>query len=248
MKRPVTSGAAAHTSLPLSGVCRSLAPVLATVLAVSACSAPTAPQDGRLVPAGGGGSVSTGALGVGLSGPIPYTVASPYTSISQGSVPGQRSGGPANFAPPADQADGFAIAFLNSIQLQSFAEHRELCGYFVLTPSGDIAATPPVPGDLASCTQAAPGADVFASYHTHGAFDDGYDNEVPSPDDLMGDFHFGIDGYVSTPGGRVWRVEYDLQAALLICGQGCVAVDPNYDFADGFGIRNRYTVAQLRAR
>ena len=64
----------------------------------------------------------------------------------------------------------------------------------------------------------------------------------------MGDFYFGIDGYVSTPGGRVWRVEPDVQAALLICGQGCVAVDPNYDFADDFGIRNRYTVAQLQAR
>ncbi len=252
MKRRVTEGAAAHTPLPLFRVCRSLAPVLATVLAVSACSAPPAPQDARFVPAGGGvsqtGSVSTGALGVGLSGPIPYTGASPYTSVSQGSVSGQRSGGPASFAPPADQADAFAISYLNSIQRRSFAEHRELCGYFVLTPSGEIAATPPVPGDLASCSQAAPGADVFASYHTHGAFDDGYDNEVPSPEDLMGDFHFGIDGYVSTPGGRVWRVEYDVQAALLICGQGCVAVDPNYDFADDLGIRNRYTVAQLQAR
>ena len=64
----------------------------------------------------------------------------------------------------------------------------------------------------------------------------------------MGDFSFGIDGYVSTPGGRVWRVELDERAALLICGQGCVEVDPNYRYSDDFGIRSRYTVQELRAR
>lgn len=255
MKRPVTSRAAAVKPLSLVRVLRRKVAVLllalATALAISACSPLPTPKDAGLVPVGSGretGTVSTGALGVGLSSVVPSTGSRPNTSVSQGAGPGPAPSGQASFAPPADQADAFAISYLNSIQRRSFAEHRELCGYFVLTPSGEIAATPPVPGDMATCSQAAPGTDVFASYHTHGAFDDGYDNEVPSPEDLLADFHFGIDGYVSTPGGRVWRAEYDVQAALLICGQGCVAVDPAYDFADDIGIRNRYTVAQLQAR
>lgn len=150
--------------------------------------------------------------------------------------------------PPAAQADAFARTFLNSIQPISFAQRIEVCGYFYIDNSGQIAATPPIPGTLASCTQPAPGPAVFASYHTHGAYDDNYDNEVPSIADLQGDFSFGIDGYVSTPGGRVWRIEASERIALQVCGLGCVAVDPGFIPRDEAGVRQTYTIEQLRRR
>lgn len=232
--------------------------MLAAAIALSAC----APTGGSLyVPPGS----STGALGSDLSttpAGSGNTVSGGVSGISTGGIStgGINVGGinvgsgqptPASFArtdPDAATADAFAVTFLNSIQAVSFAQRREFCGYFLVDSTGQISATTPVPGTLASCTQPGPGPRVFASYHTHGAYDAGYDNEVPSPEDLLGDFSFQIDGYVSTPGGRVWRVELDEQAALLVCGQACVMVDPGFVPRDEAGIRSRYTVSQLRAR
>jgi hypothetical protein len=89
---------------------------------------------------------------------------------------------------------------------------------------------------------------VFASYHTHGAFGSEYDNEVPSATDLLSDFDFGIDGYISTPGGRVWRVEHQTRSTRQLCGLGCVFVDPNWQPVDEGGVRTTYTVAGLQQR
>ena len=152
--------------------------------------------------------------------------------------------------PPAAQADAFARSFLNTIQARSFRERRELCGYFIQQSDGRIAATEPVPGTFASCAQPAPraGEGIFASYHTHGAYGPQYDNEVPSLTDLLSDFEFGLDGYVSTPGGRVWRIEFDSRDTLQVCGQGCVAVDPGYVPDNESGILQRFTVDDLRRR
>ncbi|MEJ6398696.1 DUF4329 domain-containing protein [Yoonia sp. 208BN28-4] len=152
--------------------------------------------------------------------------------------------------PSAAVADTFARNFLNSIQARSFRERRELCGYFVQLPNGQITATPPVPGNFASCEQLAPqpGQGIFASYHTHGAYGPQYDNEVPSTTDLLSDFEFGIDGYVSTPGGRIWRVENDTREAIQVCGQGCVAVDPGFVPEGEAFILPRYTLTDLARR
>ncbi len=154
-------------------------------------------------------------------------------------------------APPsAAEADAFARQFLNSIQARSIRERRELCGYFIQLPNGQITATPPVPGTFASCEQVAPraGQGIFASYHTHGAYGAQYDNEVPSSTDLQSDFEFGIDGYVSTPGGRVWRIESDTREAIQICGRGCISVDRGF-VPDGEAfILTRYTLADLARR
>jgi hypothetical protein len=242
---------------------RLLAPVLAISLALTACapsggslyvpSGPVGPTSTGALPSGQGWVLyppqptSTGALGTGTVGfPAPAPASSAFpASVATGAVPVSRFGRP---SPDAATADAFAIQFLDTLQAPSFAQRREFCGYFVVDSAGRISATPPVPGTLASCTQPGPGPNVFASYHTHGAYDPGYDNEVPSPEDLMGDFSFGIDGYVSTPGGRIWRVEPDVQAALLICGPGCVSVDPGFVPQDEAGILTRYTINQLRAR
>lgn len=201
------------------------AAAIGVALALSACAAPTVP----VVP-------------VPPSGPLPGAPASASTVAVL--LPGA---GLAVAAPPAAEADAFAVAFLDSIQAQSFAERREFCGYFLLV-GGRILPTMPIPGTTASCTQPAPPPNAFASYHTHGAFDADYDNEVPSPEDMLGDFAFGIDGYISTPGGRVWRVEVDERAAIQICGLGCVEVDRGFIPRNEASIPPRMTVQDVMAR
>lgn len=152
--------------------------------------------------------------------------------------------------PAPDGADAFAVSFLNALQPQSIAERREYCGYFFRTADGGVAATPARPGTFASCNMPAPrpGQGIFASYHTHGAFGREYDNEVPSVTDLQSDFSFGIDGYISTPGGRVWAIDNATRSARQICGLGCVFVDPGFVPVDESGVRQVYTVAGLQQR
>ena len=201
------------------------AAAITAALALSACAAPTLPV-----------------------APVPPTAPLPGApAVASTAAVLQPLQGLAVTAPPAAQADAFAVAFLDSIQAQSFAGQREYCGYFLMV-GGRIMATDPIPGTTASCTQPAPPPNAFASYHTHGAFDAAYDNEVPSPEDMLGDFAFGIDGYISTPGGRVWRVEVDERAAIQVCGLGCVAVDRGFIPRNEASIPPRMTVQDVLAR
>lgn len=171
----------------------------------------------------------------------------PQLSSSGGAI--DPDGGPNGTpAPTVDRADAFARQYLNNIQGPSFAQGREFCGYFIMDAQGGIFSTDPIPGTLDSCQLPYPPVGAFASWHTHGAYDPRYDNEVPSPPDLISDFELGMDGYVSTPGGRVWRNEYDILASFQICGQGCVAVDPGFVPENEAGIRQQYTVDALYAR
>ena len=153
-------------------------------------------------------------------------------------------------APSGAAVDNFARSFLNNIQARSFAERREYCGYFFIDADGQLQGTPPRPGTFASCDMPAPrrGQGIIASYHTHGAYGRGYDNEVPSAVDLLSDFEFGIDGYVSTPGGRVWLVDFQTQSARQICGLRCIASDPGFVPQDEAGIRQVYTPQSLQRR
>ena len=154
-------------------------------------------------------------------------------------------------APSGPSVDAFARSFLNSIQAQSIRDRAEYCGYFFVDALGQMQATPPIRGRLASCDMPAPqpGQGVFASYHTHGAYDFGYDNEVPSTIDLLSDFQFGIDGYVSTPGGRVWLVDYQTRSTQQVCGLRCVTSDSNFPMIEpGKAVQQRYTVESLRVR
>ena len=151
--------------------------------------------------------------------------------------------------PPSQRAEAFAVQFLNGLQPRSIAESREYCGYFLVNADGSFEATKPIPGTEATCEYPAPyDVRIFASYHTHGSFSPDYDNEVPSPADLISDFEFALDGYVSTPGGRVWHVDYETRSAWQICGLGCVYTDPNWQPVDETRVRPRYTIAGVRAR
>ena len=164
-------------------------------------------------------------------------------SVVQTPPPGARG-------PSDSEAAAFARAFFDQIQRPSIRDRVEYCGYFYVTANGEIAATPPRRGTFASCNMPGPepGSGVFASYHTHGAFGRNYDNEVPSVTDLLSDFDFRIDGYVSTPGGRVWHVDYGSRSTSQICGLGCVYQDPGFQPVDEGSVRVRYSVPQLGQR
>ena len=154
--------------------------------------------------------------------------------------------------PRQTDPDLFAIAFLDSIQAQSIAEQREFCGFFYRALDGAIRATPPVKGTFAMCRMPFPGLWFWqkhvASYHTHGAYGEFYDNEVPSVTDLNSDIRLGFNGYISTPGGRVWRVNHEERSTQQLCGLGCVTTDPGFVPRNESGVLPFYTIDQLKLR
>ena len=180
----------------------------------------------------------------------PQSQVNPKTGVSQ---PRQFNTGftvaPPN-VPSGPLVDNFARSFLDSIQAQSIAERREYCGYFFIDGAGRLQGTPPRAGTFAGCDMPAPtaGRGIVASYHTHGAYGRAYDNEVPSIIDLASDFQFGIDGYVSTPGGRVWLVDFQTQTTRQLCGLQCVTSDPGFVPQGEAGIRQSYSIPTLQRR
>lgn len=145
-------------------------------------------------------------------------------------------------------ADAFAIAFLDQMQARSFATGREFCGFFGRDAAGKVRATPPQMGHRERCVPGDEPDDFkpFASYHSHGAFNPAIDSEVPSAFDLVADREEGLQGYISTPGGRVWHSAQG--RARLLCGPGCIASDPAYDPASHPPIAANYTADELRRR
>ncbi|WP_231703952.1 DUF4329 domain-containing protein [Cochlodiniinecator piscidefendens] len=123
----------------------------------------------------------------------------------------------------------FAQSVLNNLQQQSFQRNREFCGYIGFDNAGQLIATPATMGRPDSCEPPEPyNMLVVASYHTHGAFDPDALAEFPSADDMEADEAEGIDGYVATPGGRLWYIDSTDMEASQLCGIGCLAKDPNF--------------------
>ncbi|WP_157707372.1 DUF4329 domain-containing protein [Roseovarius faecimaris] len=150
--------------------------------------------------------------------------------------------------PRTKDADAFAIAYLDLMQARSFRRGVEYCGLFGRDAEGYVIATAPLVGRLSSChTPDFPdGFNAFATYHSHSTYDIEADSEVPSSNDVIADQIDGVIGYISTPGGRVWRNEDGV--ATLVCGPGCITADPNF-VPETFGpIRTRYTIIDLRER
>ena len=139
---------------------------------------------------------------------------------------------------------------LNRIQARSIAENREYCGYLGLNPAGEFVISRPKRGSPAGCTLNAPPPSMrlLASYHTHGAYAFQYDSEVPSYSDLEADIEESTDGYISTPGGRVWFTDSSAEQAILLCGLDCVFSDPNFRPDPDFRVLNRYTLDGLWER
>jgi Domain of unknown function (DUF4329) len=158
-----------------------------------------------------------------------------------------------DFVVTAAQADvqAFAHAELNAMQARSFAEKVELCAIIYEDSDGALGTSRLLAGDEATCDLRyfdKPGMAPLASIHTHGAFDENYDSEVPSLIDLEGDIADGLDGYVATPGGRLWWIDWREERAVLVCREGCLQQDPAYRPCRGDDLRAVYTLSQLAAR
>lgn len=143
----------------------------------------------------------------------------------------------------------FAKATLNNLQELSFANNREFCGYILRTPDGTLAASAAKKGRISSCRADDPPQDhlIVASYHTHGAFEYDTSAEFPSVGDVLADEDEGIDGYVSTPGGRFWYVDGADLIVSQICSVGCLIQDPNFEAGLDGDIKVSYTLDELRS-
>lgn len=152
--------------------------------------------------------------------------------------------------PSWEEIDFVKGVFLQ-IQNTSIAKRREYCGYIGRDADGNLAATEAVPGTMASCLPVWPASHemtVIASYHTHGAFDLGYFNEIPSDVDLEGDMSLGIDGWIATPGGRLWFNDGKDGEARLVCGVACLPVSPEFYKGVNGDIAKSYTLSELIAK
>ena len=143
-----------------------------------------------------------------------------------------------------------ARATLAKLQQPSFGANREYCGLIGIAPNGQIVATRARKGRVDSCRPRdfSSRVDVVASYHTHGAFDADVDAEVPSVDDILADQSEGIDGFISTPGGRLWFVDGKRGAAIQLCGLNCLPSDPEFRPRVYGPVATKYTLSELSIR
>ncbi len=147
--------------------------------------------------------------------------------------------------PTWDQID-FVMEVFEGLQPISFQKEREYCGYIGRHPDGSLGATEPEAGTQASCLPVWPSdMVVIASYHTHGTFDIGYFNEVPSDVDMQGDRSLNINGWVATPGGRLWYIDSKDNEARLVCGIGCLPIAPRFYKGINGTIEKAYTYDEL---
>lgn len=147
-----------------------------------------------------------------------------------------------------DQLDRLAVSHLDGVQELSIRDNVEYCGYFGFDNSGEIVATPATRGDSHSCESkiVPPELDIIASYHTHGAYSEEDESELPSSEDLLVDFEAHTDGYVATPSGRVWLNLVDEAKTVQLCGPGCVRADPNAQSCKANAILSEYRVRDLQ--
>ncbi|WP_210529165.1 DUF4329 domain-containing protein [Rubellimicrobium arenae] len=143
----------------------------------------------------------------------------------------------------------FMINLFERLQPLSFAKHREYCGFVGFGSDGQLDATEPAPGNMDSCPLDWPqGMDVIASYHTHGAFDFAYYNELPSDVDMLSDQSLQIDGWIATPGGRLWFVDWERMVTKQVCGVGCLPIAPNFYKSQAGDVAKAYTYDELVER
>ncbi|QIE46563.1 DUF4329 domain-containing protein [Pseudohalocynthiibacter aestuariivivens] len=143
----------------------------------------------------------------------------------------------------------FAKSVLASVQAKSIAENREYCGYLGRDAAGRLASGPSIRGKRDECTPVWPDAlEVLASWHTHAGYDAVAWSEVPTVIDIEADEEEGIDGYVATPGGRLWYVDTTDMVVSQLCAVRCMQVDPRFVIGSEGEIETSYTYRQLLAR
>ena len=144
----------------------------------------------------------------------------------------------------------FAHKILTDLQGRSIAANREYCGIIGLTETGGLVASTPRKGRRDSCRPKDPrsAVELIASYHTHAGFDEDADSEVPSASDVIGDMEEGLDGYVSTPGGRLWFIDGQSGTVRQLCGLNCLPADPDFLPDQWEPVKQRFTLSDLETR
>ena len=149
---------------------------------------------------------------------------------------------------PSGAELAFVSRLLSGLNSTSFAQNTEICGYMGRDPLGNLFTTENSTGREAECYLPIPPANMtlLASYHTHGTYSPEYDSEFPTTTDMNTDRAANIDGYIATPGGRLWHVDSDTMVVVELCGLGCLPMDPGYRPDEAGRITARYTYAALR--
>lgn len=144
----------------------------------------------------------------------------------------------------------FVAALMVSMNQLSVRFNREVCGFVLQDAQGDYTSTKVSWGGEASCASLPlePGMRAVSSWHTHAAWGLGYDGEVPSIQDVEGDMRFGVNGWVATPGGRLWFVDGTTGTIVQYCGRGCLPEDPNFFPEEHGPVAETYTLDGLYAR
>ena len=141
-------------------------------------------------------------------------------------------------------------AMFRVMNAQSIAYNREVCGHILRNPAGRLEVSKASWGGPDSCGMipTPAGYEVVSSWHTHAAWAQGYDNEVPSLIDVEGDMSQGIDGWLATPGGRLWYINGQTGEIHQFCGPECLPSDPNSQMDARGPVNKYYTLSELRAR
>lgn len=157
----------------------------------------------------------------------------------------------ATLADGYDQAElDFAMTTLSAAQDLSLSANREYCGMIGLDETGALAATPPARGWRNSCRPKEPPQSwqaILSSYHTHGAYSHRHGSETPSSSDMLADHYEEIDGWLVTPGGRVWFIDGDELIAEMVCDLACLRQDDGFEPEPdpNFMVLKKYSLSSL---
>ncbi len=152
---------------------------------------------------------------------------------------------PVVFAQTADELEIIQIVF-EDLQLRSFQRNAEYCGYIGYQDGEELMVSVITPGDTTGCSPVWPNDfDPVASFHTHGGYDERSWSEIPSVDDIEADADEGVDGWVATPGGRLWFLDTEEMTIRLVCGLGCLPQDPRFERETEIIIDEFYTYEEL---
>lgn len=136
----------------------------------------------------------------------------------------------------------------DDLQQRSFVRNAEYCGYIGYDRRDRLIASDITPGDLSGCSPDWPEGDDIepvASFHTHGGYDPDSWSEIPSVDDLLADESEGVDGWVATPGGRLWFLDTTQMTARQMCGLGCLRQDRGFQRETRIIVDEFYTLEEL---
>lgn len=220
------------------GRCAALSFVL---LGLAACATP-AP---RTTPAGA--SSTSLIAGPDIFGSVTATQVHPTGRRGEVMASPVAQAGPLPSQPTGDEL-AFVREVLSDMQRRSFATDRETCGYIGRDAQGRMMASRINTGTEAACYLPAipAGMRPVASIHTHGRYSPYYASEFPTVQDMTTDAADGINGYIATPGGRLWYVDSDRMVTYQLCQRGCLPQDPAYRPEHDGPVRLSFTLAELQ--